>query len=201
MIILCHSYFGSNGAFLNGQKRFDVDFSDRQHLKATYEKLGFDYPKFHKMDVLSKLLILTEELLHDSIPMEGNLEDEMALIMANRSSSAVVDQKFIESYTQQNNPSPSLFVYTLPNIAIGELSIRRKWYGENSFFIAEQFEANFFIRQCEGAFRNGNQLTLCAWIEADMLGNEECFLFLVTHSEGGNLEQTLIDILNTYRNE
>jgi len=200
-MIHCHSYLGPKGAFVNGQKRFDVDFSDVQHLKVIYDKLGFDYPKFHKMDVLSKLLILTEELMHSSLPNEGNLEDDMALIMANRSSSAVVDQKFIESYSQQNNPSPSLFVYTLPNIAIGELSIRRKWYGENSFFIAEQFEANFFIRQCEGAFRNGNQLALCAWIEADMHGNEECFLFLVTHSEGVNLEQTVKDILNTYRNE
>jgi hypothetical protein len=201
MSVLCHSYLGPNGAFVNGQKEFDIDFSDRQYLKVIYENLVIDYPKFHKMDVLSKLLILTEELLHEEIPNDVNLEDDMALLMANRSSSAVVDQKFIDSYTLQNNPSPSLFVYTLPNIAIGELSIRRKWYGENSFFIAEQFDANFFIRQCEGAFRNGNTHALCAWIEADMRGNEECFLFLVTHSEEENLEQALIDILNTYRNE
>jgi len=201
MSILCHSYLGPNGAFVNGQKIIDVDFSDKKHLIVIYEKLKLDYPKFHKMDVLSKLIILSEELLHDSIPNVGNLEDEMALIMANRSSSAIVDQKFIESYTEQNNPSPSLFIYTLPNIVLGELSIRRKWHGENSFFIAEHFDAKFFVRQCGSAFCNGNELALCAWIEADLLGNEECFLFLVTHSEGRKLEQSLIDIFNTYRNE
>lgn len=201
MITFCHSYIGATGAFANGVKKFAVDFSSKQHLKELYENLQLDYPKFHKMDVLSKLLILAEEMIHDLVPLDVGLDDNMAIIVANRSSSSAIDQRFIESYAQLNNPSPSLFVYTLPNISIGELSIRRKWFGENSFFIAEQFEANFFIRQCKAAFRNGNTFALCAWTEADVSGNEECFLFLVADSLGENLEETIIHTLNTYRNE
>jgi len=201
MKLVYNAYLGPKGGFVNGERKCVVDFSVKQHLKSVYEALKLDYPKFHKMDVLSKLLILTEEMTQDFKPTDVGLDDNLSLIMANHSSSALTDQRFIESYTVQQNPSPSLFVYTLPNIALGELSIRRKWFGENSFFICEQFDAEFFIRQCRHAFLLGNRYTLCAWIEADVRGNEECFLFLVTDSDEEKLEELLIHILNTYRNE
>ena len=35
----------------------------------------------------------------------------------------------------EKSPSPAIFVYTLSNIVIGEISIRNKWFGESSLFI------------------------------------------------------------------
>lgn len=201
MKLMLHAYLGPKGGFVNGTRICEVDFSDKQHLRSVYEALHIDYPKFHKMDVLSKLLVLTEEMVHDLFPIDLGVDDNLMLLMANRSASAVTDQRFLESYTLQQIPSPALFVYTLPNIALGELSIRRKWYGENSFFICEGFDVENFATHCRMAFRNGNRYALCAWIEADLQGNEECFLFLMSNSMGEKWEELLVNTLNTYRNE
>ena len=39
-------------------------------------------------------------------------------------------------------PSPSIFVYTLPNIVSGEIAIRHKYYGESTCYVLpdEQFD-------------------------------------------------------------
>ena len=42
-------------------------------------------------------------------------------------------------------PSPAVFVYTLPNICIGEISIKYKLYSENSFFIFDSLNAEYLM--------------------------------------------------------
>ena len=37
-------------------------------------------------------------------------------------------------------PSPALFVYTLPNIVSGEISIRNKWGGESSAYVLASYD-------------------------------------------------------------
>jgi hypothetical protein len=58
-----------------------------------------------------------------------------ALVFANRSSSLDTDFKYQESINSQENyfPSPAVFVYTLPNICVGEISIKHKMQTENAF--------------------------------------------------------------------
>jgi len=110
--------------------------------KQIYTKLGLKYSKFHKMDNLSKFGLLTVELL-----LEGNkVPTDTSLIFANQSSSLDTDIQYNKSI--QNNrefyPSPSVFVYTLPNIVLGELSIKHRLTGENTFFILPSFQAAIF---------------------------------------------------------
>ena len=183
MKVIATSYIGSNGAFFNGKKIIETKQGDENFLKAIYSSLNLDYHKFHKIDNLSKMEILAEHLIHDAIPADIDLENDMQLIFANASSSQTTDLKYQESYLVQGNPSPSLFVYTLPNILTGELSIRNKWYGENIFFITESFKADFFIDQIQFSFKRGNSLCLCGWVESNLQGTEECFLFLVTEKQ------------------
>ena len=125
------------------QQTFDL-FS-----KEVYAQLGLSYPKFFKMDNLSKLCFLTTELLlKEEKSREGWDSSKVAIILANKSSSFDQDQRHFESIENRNNyfPSPSIFVYTLPNIMLGEICIRHQITGENSCFLMEN-ENKIFLDQ------------------------------------------------------
>lgn len=201
MKIIAHSYIHPKGAFLNGRKQVDTSTAGQDYLKMIYNTMNIDYPKFYKMDNLSKMSILAADLLEKHIPEYIDQENNLQLIFANASSSQVTDLKYMDSYLAAANPSPSLFVYTLPNIVEGELSIRYKWYGEAVFFIQETFDAHFFLEQAQFAMHRGNSHCLCGWVESNINEIEECFLFLLSKGDQQHMSDTITNILKLYRNE
>jgi hypothetical protein len=200
--ILAHSYVCPKGVYLNGKQLFDTT-GEENPLKSSYQQLGVDYPKFYKMDVLSKMAFIGTEILLPFFPKELDQENDLQLIFANNSASQNTDNLFVESYEQLNKPSPSLFVYTLPNIVTGELCIRHKWYGENCFFVEDAFNPAHFSEWSQIALNKGNNSCLCAWVEAKTNGEQECFLFLLTNSENEehSIEFELSTLIKQYRNE
>jgi 3-oxoacyl-[acyl-carrier-protein] synthase-1 len=105
-------------------------------LTELYRTYVGDYPKFYKMDGLSKLGFLASELLmkyeQDELPTE---DEQRAVILFNHSASIDTDQHYLASILPGDYyPSPSLFVYTLPNIVTGEIAIRHHLHGETSFY-------------------------------------------------------------------
>lgn len=202
MKVLAHSYVCPDGTFLNGKAVFDTG-SEENPLKAAYQQLHTEYPKFYKMDVLSKMAFIGTELLLPFFPEGIDRENELQLIFANASSSQHTDNLFVDTYEKGDNPSPSLFVYTLPNIVTGELCIRHKWYGENCFFIEEQFHAKNYMDWAQMGFSKGNTLCLCGWVEAKTNGEQECFLFLLAPSDTSEnaIETELSTLIKQYRNE
>ncbi len=104
-----------------------------------YNQLGISYPKFHKMDNLSKLGFLGVEILKKKIDLNQYGSDRIAQIFQNNSSSLDTDQKHQDAINNGKMPSPAVFVYTLPNIVMGEIAIRNKLYGENLFTLVENF--------------------------------------------------------------
>ena len=105
-------------------------------LTELYRTHVGDYPKFYKMDGLSKLGFLAAELLTaceaEAQPAEA---EQRAVILFNHSSSIDTDQQYLNSIQPEDYfPSPSLFVYTLPNIVTGEIAIRHHLHGETSFY-------------------------------------------------------------------
>lgn len=117
---------------------------DGKKLKQIYKLLEVDYPKFYKMDRLSKLAFLTAEFLFkESKVLEKYAPHQVALIFSNASSSLNTDLNHNASIMDDTNyyPKPSVFVYTLPNIMLGEICIRHKLRGENVFFVSEKFNA------------------------------------------------------------
>lgn len=107
-------------------------------LTDLYKEHIDDYPKFYKMDLLSKLVFTATELLtrHER---ERDLSD-CAIILFNRTSSIVSDIRHLACINGREGffPSPSVFLYTLPNIAVGEVAIRRGIKGESSLYIINQ---------------------------------------------------------------
>ncbi len=147
-------------------------------LSSVYRHLDIKYPKFYKMDNLSRLGWLAAEiLLKDNFNAGKYKAEEIGVVLANTSSSLDTDIKYYE--TAKDIASPALFVYTLPNIVIGEICIRHHFKGENAFFICEQFDGEF-IQQYVTNLINNNilQACICGWVE---LLNEEykTVLFLV----------------------
>lgn len=149
-------------------------------LKLGYQKLQISYPKFHKMDGLSKLGVLATQVIAE----KSSLPEETALIFSNAASSLETDNEFKNS--MQNFPSPATFVYTLPNIVLGELSIKHGLQSENSFFISPQFNAALLADYSSSLIKNQiAPQVLCGWIDLQS-GEYDVFLCLIS-SEGRTL--------------
>ena len=123
------------GLTIDGQAQA-VNSTGKDLLTELYRTHVGDYPKFYKMDGLSKLGFLAAELLTacetESQPAD---QEQRAVILFNHSSSIDTDQQYLASIQPEDYyPSPSLFVYTLPNIVIGEIAIRHHLHGETSFY-------------------------------------------------------------------
>lgn len=158
--------------FRNGELIFETEQDEKigVFLKNIYKKLDHKYPRFFKMDKLSKLGYLGMEIL-----IQGEINDKnTALIFGNSASSLDTDEEYFES--MKEFPSPSLFVYTLPNIVLGEISIRHKLRSENMFIILEKFDPGLFVDHAETLFREGKADNIvCGWVD---LHNNDYDVFL-----------------------
>lgn len=147
-------------------------------LLDAYRHFTLDYPKFYKMDNLSKLGWLANEvLLMQSFDKAKYKPEDTGIVLCNASASLDTDIRYYE--TVKTIPSPALFVYTLPNIVIGEICIRHGFKGENGFFVSAQFDAGFIEQFVSGLVNNNIlQACICGWVE--LLDNDyKATLFLV----------------------
>ncbi len=120
---------------LNGQAITVQETGDKM-LVELYRRYAGDYPKFFKMDTLSRLGWIAAEILLKELS-----EKPSAIILANRSASIKNDTDYLATISDGNYyPSPALFVYTLPNIVTGEIAIRHQIQGETSFYILDRPE-------------------------------------------------------------
>jgi hypothetical protein len=174
----------NNTIFLNGKKMYQEDpaipFSE--FSMAAYRQTLLTYPKFFKMDPLCKLAFLAAETLLSGIRLTDLAAPERtAVVMANRSSSLDTDRSYAASIRDKSNyfPSPGLFVYTLPNIMIGEICIRHQIKGENAFFVRPDFDANLLCSYTAALLdQGGADACLAGWLELGEKGYE-AFLYLV----------------------
>ena len=130
------------GVWLDG-KVFAIDKEGKQSslLTALYKQIMGNYPKYYKMDGLCRLGFVASELLLKAERDESSFTEDTnktrAIVFFNRSSSIASDKKYLASIVEKDNyfPSPSVFVYTLPNIVTGDIAIRNGYHGETSFYI------------------------------------------------------------------
>lgn len=157
-------------------------------FKQLYKELALDYPKFHKMDMLSQAGFLASEFIKKTFPelISSYADDEIALLFANSESSADTDIRFKESYQDRKSPSPFLFVYTLPNIVLGELAIRNKFYGENMFAFFPKFAPDFFLQYGEIMLTTGSKAVLAGWVNI-LKGKVEVSVFLIEQNKADGL--------------
>jgi hypothetical protein len=147
-------------------------------LAAAYRHFDLQYPKFYKMDLLSRLgWIATELLLGPGWDTTIYRPEDIAVVLSNANSSLDTDYKYHE--TTRDIPSPSVFVYTLPNIVTGEICIRHALKGENAFFLSSSFDPVLLANYCGYLLEQGiANACITGWV--DLLGDEyKAALFLI----------------------
>jgi hypothetical protein len=164
-------------------------------IKGAYRHHKFNYLKFFKMDELSKLAYLgSEVLLQNDNFLEAYPSHEIALILSNCASSLDTDIKHQKTIADKNNyfPSPSVFVYTLPNIMIGEICIRHKIYGENALFVSEKFDPDQ-LWQCTEMLLNSGKTSavISGWVDV-MYDSFAAFLYLIEKENLPESRQSVI---------
>lgn len=165
--------------------------------KKVYKELNLSYSKFFKMDNLSKLAFLGAECIFS---VENASEDDnIAIVLTNKGSSLDTDRKHQKSIQDKDSyyPSPAVFVYTLPNIAIGEISIKHQLKSENAFFIFDAFNADFLQIYGNSLInKNKAESVVCGWVDYDG-DNYDCFMYKV--SRKGKIKHTTNELINLYK--
>ena len=149
--------------------------------KAFYKGLELIYPKFYKMDKLSKLGVIGTEILKKHIPNLGRENDKnIALILSNSEGCAQADEVFEKSYQTDLAPSPCAFVYTLPNIPMGEIAIKNKWHGEHVYHFQESFNPKDTQDLIQLSLNNGYTGCIFMWINVLKTNLEAIFAYFTT---------------------
>ncbi len=189
-----HSIFVDGNLLYNDDKASDF----KSFIKSAYRFLVPSYNKFFKMDEICKLGFIGAEVLFSDINLTTFEEEDVAIILSNSHSTLVTDTNHQNTVDDYDNffPSPSVFVYTLPNIMIGEISIRHKLRGENAFFIVEKFNAELITNYINNLFlTNNSKAAIGGWVNLSE-GDYEAFLYWV--SPEGNIEHNALEINRLY---
>lgn len=172
--------------------------ADAEALVGLYRSMGVNYPKFFKMDRLSRAGFLAAEQTLAKVGLRNeDPKPEMSIALVNSSSCTANDVEFQKGLAPDGFfPSPALFVYTLSNIVCGEIAIRNKILGETSFFVREHFSPEFLIETVEWAFSDKRiDKVLCGWVECFDV-DAECFMMLVERDATEGIELN-IDTIKT----
>ncbi|WP_409966421.1 hypothetical protein PIECOFPK_00452 [Mycovorax composti] len=153
-------------------------------LQDMYDQLTLNYPKFFKMDNLCKLGTLAAHVLLHHLRLENYQPEDIGIVLSNSNASIEADVKYYES--SKAYPSPALFVYTLPNIVIGEISIRYGCKGENAFFVSGQFDARLLHFYVMDLLRHQRiKACICGWSDVVNDTMEACLFFVEVGNHNG----------------
>lgn len=133
-----------------------------------YRSLEIKYLKFFKMDVLCKWATIAAELLLKTAtgyryqPLDPT---KIAMVVMTNNGCIDVDTKYLES--TYSLPSPALFVYTLPNIMLGELSIKHGFKGEQLVLVDKEYNKEVMDFWVQDMLQHrGMDACLKGWIDA-----------------------------------
>lgn len=115
-----------------------VVFSDKSadfgtFIREAFKSRGENNMKFYKMDDLCKLGYVAASWLLDGIEFG---EEECGMVLSGKYGCLDTDMKHQQIIDKEGDAasSPAVFVYTLPNVVAGEISIRHHIKGENTWF-------------------------------------------------------------------
>lgn len=176
MKIVASTYLTSKG-FLNSHSG-QVYMAARMDTESLYHAMQLDYPRFFKMDKLSQVaFLLAEDLLKNDQP-----GSDCSIQIWNKHSSYTADMQHLVNI-EQGVSGPANFTYTLPNIMLGELSIRYKLFSESAVFVTDAPPDFKQIEETVRLYLNDSkeQRLLAGWI--DVADNASGFICDIRQSE------------------
>lgn len=169
----------SDGIIILDGKTLTTQERGKPMLTELYKQYVGDYPRYYKMDILSKVAFICSELLLTAEGERTEHKEDRAVILFNHSSSVVSDHAFLSTISDDYYPSPSVFVYTLPNISAGEIAIRNGYHGETSFYILPRRSAELMNRVVYSSLHDKEmQSAICGWINCDDENNFEAEMMI-----------------------
>lgn len=163
---------------VNGNTVFSSHAPVLDFFTELYTFSGVNYPKFYKMDAQSQLAFLCAEFLLKNNNINGVAPFDWSVVLSCANSSNDTDIKYWEN--ARLAPSPATFVYTLPNVMLGEICIRHGFKGENSCFIFNTFDAAFQVSYVNRLLEKRAKVCVHGWVN---FFKEEyaAFLFLTVN--------------------
>ncbi|MCF0244753.1 MAG: hypothetical protein HUK06_08245 [Bacteroidaceae bacterium] len=140
-----------------------------------YRRYIGNYPKFFKMDALARVGFVASELLLKDDEQRFTSREDRAVVLFNKSSSICSDKIYQKTICDKNEyfPSPSAFVYTLPNIVAGEICIRNKYEGESCFYVLDNYDETTINNTITEIFTDKTTTSaIVGWVECE---NEDSF--------------------------
>ena len=204
-VVLNQGYVSVNG------RELEHEASGNALLTELYRNHIADWPKFFKMDTLSKAGFVASELLIKELGEQRLGSEEFAqgraIVLFGATASLCADRNYQETIQDKDNyyPSPALFVYTLPNIVTGELAIRNHWRGETSFYVTEAPDAAQMAFHLVCAFQD--QVTdsiLAGWVDSSRNDDFQAFMTVVRREDAadtGWIEGQLKRMINILNNK
>ena len=188
-VVLNQGFVSVNGRVLEHEATGNALLSElyRNHIA--------DWPKFFKMDTLSKAGFVASELLFKEIGVEKCSSEEFlqnhAVVLFGSTASLCADRNYQETIQDKDNyyPSPALFVYTLPNIVTGEIAIRNHWRGESSFYVLETPDAVQMAFHLACVFQD--QVTdsiLAGWVDSTMNDDFQAFMTIIRKEDAADTD-------------
>lgn len=156
--------------------RLDVKSHGKEMLTEVYKTKIGNYPKFYKMDMLSRLAFVASELLIGCDEENDDHSNDRAVVLFNHSSSIIADRQYVKSIEIDDFfPSPAAFVYTLPNITTGEIALRNGYHGETSFYILAERNEKLMQRVIKSTFIDRDiKSVIGGWIDCPSEDKFEC---------------------------
>lgn len=152
-------------------------------LTDLYKARIGDYPKFYKMDPLCRLgFVASELLLNAENRREEQFGESRGVVLFNAASSLADDRNYQETIKNPDAffPSPSLFVYTLPNVLTGEIAIRNHYYGETNFIVLPHLDSAAMADGIRMSFTDRDlRSLLTGWVDCYSETSFDLLLFLV----------------------
>lgn len=181
MHVLTHyTRIKNNTVFNSGNLIFSAEgVPFGEFSEQCYRHLSINYPKFHKMDNLSKLGFLGADILLENNVLTNKYDPfDIGIILSNQNSSLDTDIRH-HKQIQSGPASPAVFVYSLPNIVIGEICIRHGIKGENTFFISTEYQIAEQVDYISLLLNTGViKACIGGWVEYTSHGYDS-FLYLV----------------------
>lgn len=155
----------------------DIRMESPYDFDGTYKTSLENNPKYYKMDMLAKLSYVASELLLKRFPSIR----PTSVILFNGSSSIVQDRKHVGMVMGNGGffPSPSVFLYTLPNLAVGELAIRNGIKGETALYILQKKDPGLMDDIIRVSLPKGT-VALTGWVDCRAEDDFEVDLKLIT---------------------
>ena len=170
-------------------ERLDLKSRGKEMLTEVYKTKIGDYPKFYKMDMLSRLAFVASELLIESegyksknemqlsiVNSQFSIVNDRAVVLFNHSSSIIADRQYMKSIDKDDFfPSPAAFVYTLPNITTGEIALRNGYHGETSFYLLAERNEKLMQKVIKSTFIDRDiKSVIGGWIDCPSEDRFEC---------------------------